>query len=244
MKFIIPKLNIYGRLSRLQENLWNTYMKRPFGDHFYSDEYRFCHDVYGMKSDKIHIMDHQIDSIPVEKGSNIQKMTACCVWNASNAAATATPNLDTTVTVGSRSYDVDGDTSGPTTTAFVYGYKAVSSYHPLLAFSNIVGSIANGTYTDGGSTSQTVTSINWSDNGIPGTPAAETDNIYFGLNGTSRGDDNGTFLELEYNGVTYTRVSRDAYIPSQGGGETFWRWDNVATNGPTSGTVDFLIFCS
>ncbi len=242
MKFIIPKLNIYGRLSRFQESLWNTYMKRPFGSHFLGDEYRFCHDAYGMKSSKICIMDHQIDN--TRKDGHIQKMTAACVWNASNAASGPTANLDTTVTVGSIAYDVSSDSTGPTATAFLYGYKRVNDAHPLVTSGSSSGSIGSGTYTDGGSTSQTVIAIGWSDNGITGTPAGDTDNIYFGLNGTSRGDDDGTFSSLEYNGVEYTRSSRSAYLPTVGSADSYWRWDNVTTNGPTTGTVDFLIFCS
>ena len=227
MKFIIPKLNIYTRkLSIFQEKLWDAFMPRPYAERWDSDNYTFCHDAYGMNSGKIkkYNMQFAVSSFPY--------------GNFSAAMGGESQEIDTTVTVGNIAYDAHVTSTGADE-AFLYGYKVASSYHPIVAFAESSGSHGDTTYTDGGGTSQTIVAIGWSDNGVTGTPAGETDNIYFGLDGTSRGDDDGTFSKFDYNGVEYTRSSRTTYTASVGGGETFWQWDNVATNGPTTGTVNF-----
>ena len=233
----IPKLNVYThKLSIWQEKLWNLLIPRSHGERWDSDHYSFCNAAYGMTSERIKKYSFTLEP----QKPHIQKMTAACVWNASNAAAGGgiSQEINSTITVGSIQYDSFADTSG-VDYAYLYGYKVASSYHPIVTFASSSGSIGDGVYTDGNSTSQTITAVGWSDNGVSGTPAAETDNIYFGLNGTSRGDTDAVMTKFDYNGTEYTRSSRDIYTASVGGGETFWEWSNVATNGPTSGTVNF-----
>ncbi len=155
--------------------------------------------------------------------------------NAAQQNSEGTDALNTTVTVASTPYDADVTTGG-TDYAFAYGFQDASADPLGIA---AIGSMGDVTYTDGGSTSRTITGIFWSDLGVSGTPAGETDNIYFGISGTSVPDTNTTFLDFTYNGTNYTRASRDTYLSSVGAVNTYWVYLNVVVNGPQSGTVDF-----
>lgn len=157
--------------------------------------------------------------------------------NAAQQNSEGTSALNTTVTVSNGIYDADVTTSG-TDFARVYGFDGGVDILGVASF----GSMAEQQYIDNGSTLRTIMNITWSDTGVSGTPAGETDNIYFGITGTSVPDSNTTFSSFTYNSVSYTRSSATTYTASVGGVNTFWQWDNVTPNGPTSGTPEFILF--
>jgi len=144
--------------------------------------------------------------------------------------------LDTTVTsMGSITYHSTGG-SDPDFSLY-YGVKASSTYHELsLSFGSSTGTLGSNTFTDGGSTTRTINSIGYSED-TPFPPAAETDNIYFVLDGGA--DTDTTFVSIVYNGVTYTRSSRSAYTALTSGFS--WRWNNVNPNGPVSGNPTLIV---
>ena len=238
MKFILPKINIYTRkLSAFQERLWNAFVPRPYSERWDSDNYSFCHEAYGMKSERIKKYSFGMEP----QGIQIHRAVSSFPYGnmAAAGAGGEVQKINSTITVGSIIYDSHATSAG-SEDARLYGYKVASSNHPVVTFASSSGTaMSPATYTDGGGTSQTIVAIGWSDLGVTGTPASETDNIYFGLDGTSRGDDDGTFSKFDYNGTEYTRSSRTTYSPSEGTTETFWIWDNVTPNGPTSGTPVF-----
>ena len=149
------------------------------------------------------------------------------------AAAVTTPVLVTTVTVGIDSWFSDGtadDYDG-------FGFNDINS-DPLNL--GIIGSISDDTYVDGGATTRTISHVLYSEH-TGGTDFTLEDSIFFGLVGTSIPDTDTTFREIVYNGQTYVRADADDYQPSEGGVVTYWQWQYVAPNGPTSGVTDFSV---
>jgi hypothetical protein len=148
------------------------------------------------------------------------------------AAAVTVAALETTVTV----VEMDWFTAGTEGDYFAWGYNDANADPNNLA---TAGSIADGTYTDGSTTVRTVASVYYTEN--TGGLADPDDAIYFGLVGTSIPNTDTTFVEIEYNGIVYTRASATAYLSSVGGQTTFWYWKDVSPNGPTSGVRDFKV---
>lgn len=149
------------------------------------------------------------------------------------AAAVTTPVLDTTVTVGNDIWFSDG-----TDADYVgFGFNDANS-DPLNLIT--IGSISDNTYVDGSATTRTISHVLYSDH-TGGIAAALEDSIFFGLVGTSIPDTDATFREIVYNGQTYVRADADDYQPSEGGVVTYWQWQYVAPDGPTSGVRDFAV---
>jgi len=94
------------------------------------------------------------------------------------------------------------------------------------------GSIADDTYTDGGSNTRVVESVYWD-----GANGGNT--LQMSFDTTSIANTDTTFINMILDGTTYTRASSTYQASSDGG--TMWRWLSVTPNpfGGTSGTVDF-----
>lgn len=148
------------------------------------------------------------------------------------AAFTVSP-LDTTITVGNDDWFDDG------TEDTYYGFGYNDALADPLGLSTI-GSISQATYTDGSSTVRTVSHVLYSED-TPGLIPALDDSIFFALVGVSIPDTNQTFKEIVYNGVTYDRASATNYVANYASVITYWQWNNVSPNGPTSGVRTFLV---
>ena len=156
-------------------------------------------------------------------------MTACCVWNASNAAAGGGGSgLDTTVTVGSALW-INDPSEGP---QYVYGYALGVDYLSESDF----GSIGADTFNDATSNSRTVSAIYYTDDYAF---SSLGDDLYFCLDQTSVPNTADTFDSIDYNGVNYPRTS--AIYTSATGSCSTWRWADVNQTGLTSGTVDLVV---
>lgn len=162
-------------------------------------------------------------------------MTAI-VMASMGAAAVTVAALETTVTVGNDEWF----DAGTLDTFFNYGYSGGGGTGTLTD-ADPMGSISDDTYVDAGSTTRTVAHIYWAEDtgGIASSDLEDT--IFFGLVGTSIPNNDTTFKQIEYNGVTYTRASADQYDASVGSVNTVWRWNNVSPNGPTAGVRDFKV---
>ena len=159
-------------------------------------------------------------------------MTAIMMAQMGSAAFTVSP-LDTTVTVGNDDWFDDGTED----TFYGYGYNDALSDPLFLA---TIGSISNDTWIDGSATSRVVSHILYSED-TGGLWGALDDSIFFGIVGTSIPDTDLTFASIEYNGVEYVRAAADDYDGSHGGVVSYWQWNNVSPNGPTSGVRTFLV---
>lgn len=145
------------------------------------------------------------------------------------AAAITESALETTITVSQGYYDM----IGTDTDLYAFGFSV--SGEDFLGLTPSFGSISDDTYTDGSATSRTIKALYWTEPG--GSP---DDNLYFSIDTTSVPDTDATFTSIIYNGVTYTRASRDNYTASLRG-SSHWSWFNVSPNPPTSGVRDFQV---
>jgi len=137
--------------------------------------------------------------------------------------------LDTTITsMGSVIYDGDSVEDWR-----AYGYDGGVDRFVYSSF----GTIGDDTYTDGGSTSRTISAIYYHESG---SADSRSDDLYLCLNATSIADTDTTFVSLEYNGELYTRASRLTYSGTLGSCSS-WRWSNISPNGPTSGNPVVII---
>ncbi len=152
------------------------------------------------------------------------------VWTWTNIASAGIA-LATTVTVSSTEYDDDGDPTAPEA-CLAFGFDAGVDFLSLPNF----GSIADATYTDGSSTSRTISALYYTE---PCT-GSNDDDLHFCLNATTIPDTDETFFKISYNGIEYLR-SDSTYNATQGSAST-WRWLNINPNGPTSGTRDLIVF--
>lgn len=211
-----------------QERLWDAIMPRPYADRYESDEFRFCHNAYGMRSNHHFLLDHELGKV------NIQKSVSAFPYGVMSANENG---LDTTVTIGSAIYDSvqTGTSPGSSIDYRAYGYANGVDY---LSLSNF-GSMGEDQFKDATWTLRTVSAIYYTELGAPGT---NDDDLYFCLNATSISNSANTFDDIEYNGVTYTRAS-STYTASTGSCST-WRWLDINPNGPTTGTVDFVVNCN
>lgn len=233
MKFLLPKINIYARkLSVWQEKLWDAIIPRPYSERWPSDEFRFCHNAYGMRSNKHFLMDFEAGK------AVIQKSVSAFPYGVMSANENG---LDTTVTIGSAIYDSvqTGTSPGSSIDYLAYGYANGVDYLSLSDFGTMPTYPGTG-FKDGIWTPRTVSAIYYTE---PGGTAAEDDNLYFCLNQTSVSDSVNTFDSIDYNSVNYTRASRGLYSGTVGSCST-WAWLNITPNGPTTGTVGFVINCN
>ena len=157
-------------------------------------------------------------------------MTAIMMASIGSAALTVSP-LDTTVSVGQEVWFDYGTED----TFFGFGYSDINS-DPLGL--GLTGSISEDTYTDGSAISRVVSHVLYSED-TGGVAAALDDSIFFGIVGAAIPDTDLTFTEIVYNGVTYTRASATNYV--SGASVSYWQWNNVSPNGPTSGIRTFLV---
>lgn len=150
------------------------------------------------------------------------------------AAAVTTATLETTITVGNAQwFDI-----GTEDTFFGYGFNDALTDPLTLA---TIGSIGTATYQDATATTRTISHVLYSDNTFGADPDLE-DSIFFGLVGTGIANSDTTFREIEYNGQTYIRSAAHDYVSSFGGVITYWQWQPVTPNGPTSGVRDFKVY--
>jgi len=140
-------------------------------------------------------------------------MTAC--FPAGGAA------YDETVTIATSSYCQDGTTD----VYFDFG-------HP-----NSGSSLSGTTYTDGSSTTRTVTRILWEEVGAGSCVGGY---LYLRLDTASVPNTDNTFTEIEYAGTTYTRGS--ATYTASTGGDTQWRWTETSGTGKTGSSANLKIF--
>lgn len=158
-------------------------------------------------------------------------MTAIMMASIGAAAFTVSP-LDTTITVGNDEWfsaGSEGDFDA-------FGFNDALADPLNLA---TIGSISEDTYVDGSATPRVVSHVLYSED--TGGLSAVEDSIWFGIVGISVPDTDLTFTEIVYNGVTYVRSAADAYVSNYAGVITYWRWENVSPNGPTSGVRTFLV---
>ena len=156
-------------------------------------------------------------------------MTAIMMAGMGAAAFTVSP-LDTTVTVATHVWFDFGTED----TFLKYGYSDGSD--PV--GTDIQGSISEDTYVDGSATPRVVAYILYTEN-TGGVADALDDSIFFGIVGAAIPDTDLTFTEIVYNGVVYTRSSATNYVA--GGSDSYWQWNDVSPNGPTSGVRTFLV---
>jgi len=124
-----------------------------------------------------------------------------------------TQALDTTIT----SAQVTLGTTGTTPTLYyTYGYGFDAGADPF-SYGAGFGSIATGTYTDGGSNSRTISSCY-----SVYIQQTDTWKLYFTLNGTGVPDTDATFSHIIVDGVQFDRADNDAQADANGG--TYWRW--------------------
>ena len=108
---------------------------------------------------------------------------------------------------------------------YAWGFDAGSDTYFLSNF----GSIADGTYDDGGSNSRVVDSCYWVSNDNDQTQYLQ---LHFVLDTTSVPNTDTTFVSIIIDGTTFNR-SAASYTASVNGG-TRWRWSSVSTD-PFSG---------
>lgn len=136
--------------------------------------------------------------------------------------------LDTTIT--SVTWVVDtSTTTSPTQTYDIdaQGFDAGSDY-----YSNVTnfGSIGTATYTDGGSTSRTIDSCYFIDQGTGG--AIFDKSLFFCIDTTSVPNNDNTFskiviVENQTTRYEFLRSAANDYHASKDGG-TIWQWDNIS----------------
>lgn len=128
-----------------------------------------------------------------------------------------TQALSTTITSAQATL---GSTGTSPSTYFTYGYGFDAGADPF-AYAGTFGSIVSATYTDGASTSRTISSC-YSAVAI----GPDVWKLYFTLNALSITDSDATFSKIIIDGVTRNRSDADASAVNANGG-TYWRWAEV-----------------
>ena len=135
-----------------------------------------------------------------------------------------TKALDTNITSGNavvytttKEVVTDQSTYINTYDYIAYGFDAGSDYW---AYGPGFGSIANGTYTDAGSTSRLVDSCYF----VQGSVENSIDSLWFVLDTTSVPDTDTVFKYIVIDGNQYNRADRAFYYASADGG-TAWTWE-------------------
>lgn len=212
----LPKINYYSkRLSMWQEKFWREVNGKPFMGILDNIAGRrtFEFATFGrsgiqQSNSKLFRVTKQKVQVPI-----IQKMTACCVWNASNAVVTP-PALTTQIDRGSRVYD--GDSMGTWST---YGYAAdTSNWFGVTAF----GVMDATTYTDGTSTSRTIRSCHDAEAG-----GAGGGDWYFSLDTASISNADTTWKDITWDDISGTpfTINRgvDTSYTASLNSDTHWR---------------------
>lgn len=137
----------------------------------------------------------------------------------SQVAAGGGPALDTTITAANSVVSTTTTTS-PTTKTYdldADGFDAGSDYY---SSAGTFGSIANATYTDGGSNSRTIDSLYRMD-----TPDAPLDDhIFFCIDTTSVPNTDATFSKIVIGTTDLLRSAANYYASKDGG--TVWEWED------------------
>lgn len=141
-----------------------------------------------------------------------------------------------TITLGTLN-SVQYSHSTPTNIYFdAWGYDGGNDYYTYATNKGSLklDGVAEDTYVDGGSNTQTISAMYYTDvpNGY----------FFFSLDTTSVANTDTTFVSIDANGTVYTRASGN-YVASKNGA-THWWWSDSAPGtwgGSTSGTFDFTI---
>jgi hypothetical protein len=145
--------------------------------------------------------------------------------------ASASQALDTTITSAQATL---GTTGTSPSTYYTYGYGFDAGADPF-NYGGTFGSIADNTYTDGGSTTRTITSCY-----SVYVQITDTWLLYFTLNGTDIPDTNTTFAYIIIDGVQFNRWDRGAKANTTGG--TYWRWADTADRFVGANPDDFEVW--
>lgn len=194
--FWIPKFNYYSkRLSMWQEKFWREVNGKPFMGILDNVAGRKTFEYATFGRSGIQQSNSKLFTIETVKTPIIQKMTAACVWNVSNAETK--PPLATTINRGQREVDTTGGTAADP--VYGYGYAGdANNWFSVTAF----GTMADTTYNDGGGTGRTIRSIYDTESG-PSTGA----DLYFSLDGASITNSDTTFKEFTWDNISGTPVS-------------------------------------
>lgn len=145
--------------------------------------------------------------------TNIQKAGAdLATLFAAIGTVGETKKLDTNITSGT---EFDGYKS---TKRIFSGFDAGGDKKGLGSF----GSIANGSYTDAGSTSRTVTAFYFNSGGQG---SNNTGSIWLSISDNSPSDTDTVFSKVILDGTTFTRSSAFTSGTVGGGATRWWRWD-------------------
>jgi len=206
-KIWIPKLNYYSkRLSMWQEKLWREVNGKPFMG--------ILDNIAGRKTFEYATFGRSGVQQSNSKLFNIHKSVSMTV--VANAAQQGQgPALETTIDRGRQSYDADS-----IQTYYIYGYAVANEW-----FENLTGfgTMANSTYTDGGSTSRTIKGMVVWDPGGGGDAG-----MVFSLDTTSIDDSDTTWLDITWDDTagtprTVTRATDLVTYTASLNGSTHWR---------------------
>jgi len=212
----IPKFNYYSkRLSMWQEKLWREVNGKPFMGILDNIAGRktFEYATFGrsgIQQSNSKLFSMEIEPMVVEP----MYMTAACVWNASNAIPKDS-GLTTTIDRGRRVNDADS-----TGSYYTYGYAVSNEW-----FENVTGfgTMANSTYTDGGSTSRTIKGVVYYEVG-----GLNSDDFVLSIDGTSVSNSDTTWLDLTWDDIAGTPRTMDRDVDTTTytaslNGSTHWR---------------------
>ena len=221
-KFWIPKFNYYSkRLSIWQEKFWRDVNGKPFMGILDNIAGRRTFEFATFGRSGIQQSNSKLfrmtKSEPVKvEVPLLQKMTACCVWNASNAIVTPAA-LTTQIDRGRRAYD--GDSMD---TWYGYGYGVHNEHYVNLGAS--FGVMDSSTYTDGSATSRTIKGVVYYEVG----GATYSDDMIFSLDTTSISNSDTTWKDITWDDTAGTpqTVSRSVDLTTYTAslnGSTHWR---------------------
>lgn len=247
-KIWIPKLNVYSRLSRFQENLWNDIMNAPFmGIVDNVTGLKFRKLVYNDVGPKRHFFTVSNGSCCDDCAARkrlMQNAVSSFPYGTVAAAAAVDSGLTTQIDRGSDAYDSDNDS--PPNTCFAYGYNASPGNEDFLTSVGTMGSMDDDQYTDGGSTTRTIKAVYYTE---PCSGSSTDDTFYFSIDGTSVPNTDTTWQDIDWDDTagtpqTIDRSVNTTYTASLNG-SSHWRWQNASFNwGDTDSNTDFVLTTS
>ena len=214
-KIWIPKFNYYSkRLSMWQEKFWREVNGKPFMgilDNVAGRKY-FEYATFGrsgVQQSNSKLLTYQ------PQGVQVQKMTACCVWNAANAIPTG-PALTTQIDRGRTQFDATVSAAA----CYIYGYNFGTEGYQTIWGS--FGVMDDTTYNDGGGTGRTIRSLSNTEQCEGG----DDDTWFFALDGTSISNSDTTWQSIDWDNVVGTPVTTnrtDTTYTASRNGSTHWR---------------------
>lgn len=228
-KIWIPKFNYYSkRLSMWQEKFWKDVTGKPFMGILDNVTGRRVFEFATFGRSGVQQSNSKLFRVTKQRVPIIQKMTAACVWNASNAIPLL-PALTTQIDRAARQYDADS-TGGYDT----FGYAGdANNWFGVSAF----GVMDATTYTDGGSTTRTIRSMHDAEAG--GTGGGD---VYFSLDTASVPNTDTTFKDITWDDTagtprTMTRSADLSTYTASLNSDTHWRdltpsfsWTDIDAN--------------